>query len=75
MKNKTLIIGGAAVVAGYFLFLKDKKAPVAKKKTLTELAISRGEQILRDAAQLEGYFPTGATPCCSNCAHGLRCAG
>lgn len=27
------------------------------------------------ASQLEGYFSTGASPCCSNCSRGLRCSG
>jgi hypothetical protein len=25
--------------------------------------------------QLQGYFSTGAAPCCSNCAHGRPCSG
>lgn len=61
-----------AAAAGVGLLILLTRGKTAKASTLAQ----EGEAILADPSNLEGYFSTGATPCCTNCAtKSGRCSG
>lgn len=80
MDTKLLLLLAAAGGVAYVAYgRKDKKGHAALKKSggfyvpslTTSGGLSRGEEILQDPSNLEGYFSTGA--CCSGCAQGRSC--